>query len=146
MLLHWNIFAFSQKQIYSSCLHAWYLYDIILFYSIISTLPLYYLLKIPIALITILFILLISFCTVGVEADCVEGLYNLGLVNLKLNSEQEAHNAFDKLHTILPRWTIYLLNHRNHCDAYISLCFIELYWIELYCIVLHCILMYCILF
>ena len=40
---------------------------------------------------------------VGVEADCVEGLYNLGLVNLKLNSEQEAHNAFDKLHTILPR-------------------------------------------
>jgi hypothetical protein len=42
--------------------------------------------------------------TVGVEADCVEGLYNLGLVNLKLNSEQEAHNAFDKLHTILPRY------------------------------------------
>lgn len=39
---------------------------------------------------------------VGVEADCVEGLYNLGLVNLKLNSEQEAYNAFDKLHTILP--------------------------------------------
>jgi hypothetical protein len=39
-----------------------------------------------------------------VEADCVEGLYNLGLVNLKLNSEQEAHNAFDKLHTILPRY------------------------------------------
>lgn len=41
---------------------------------------------------------------VGVEADCVEGLYNLGLVNLKLNAEQEAHNAFDKLHTILPRY------------------------------------------
>jgi intraflagellar transport protein 88 len=39
---------------------------------------------------------------VGVEADCVEGLYNLGLVNLKLSSEQEAYNAFDKLHTILP--------------------------------------------
>ena len=41
--------------------------------------------------------------SVGVEADCVEGLYNLGLVNLKLNAELEAHNAFDKLHTILPR-------------------------------------------
>ena len=39
---------------------------------------------------------------VGVEADCVEGLYNLGLVNLKLSSEQEAYNAFDKLQTILP--------------------------------------------
>lgn len=44
-----------------------------------------------------------SLLIVGVEADCVEGLYNLGLVNLKLNAEQEAHNAFDKLHTILPR-------------------------------------------
>jgi intraflagellar transport protein 88 len=39
---------------------------------------------------------------VGVEADCVEGLYNLGMVNLKVGAEQEAHNAFDKLHTILP--------------------------------------------
>lgn len=50
-------------------------------------------------------IYLLSFTAVGVEADCVEGLYNLGLVNLKLNSEQEAHNAFDKLHTILPRYS-----------------------------------------
>lgn len=47
--------------------------------------------------------LYLSLIIVGVEADCVEGLYNLGLVNLKLNAEQEAHNAFDKLHTILPR-------------------------------------------
>lgn len=39
---------------------------------------------------------------VGVEADCVEAIYNLGLVNLRLNAVQEAHHAFDKLHTILP--------------------------------------------
>jgi intraflagellar transport protein 88 len=39
---------------------------------------------------------------VGVEADCVEAIYNLGLVNLKLNAVQEAHHAFDKLHTVLP--------------------------------------------
>ena len=39
---------------------------------------------------------------VGVEADCVEGIYNLGLVNLKAGSLEEAHQAFDKLHTILP--------------------------------------------
>lgn len=39
---------------------------------------------------------------VGVEADCVEAIFNLGIVNLKLNAIQEAHHAFDKLHTILP--------------------------------------------
>jgi len=39
---------------------------------------------------------------VGVEADCIEGIYNLGLVNLKCGSLEEAHQAFDKLHTILP--------------------------------------------
>lgn len=39
---------------------------------------------------------------VGVEADCVEAIFNLGLVNLRLNAVQEAHHAFDKLHTILP--------------------------------------------
>jgi intraflagellar transport protein 88 len=38
---------------------------------------------------------------VGVEADCVEAIYNLGLVNLKLNNMQEASSAFDKLHTSL---------------------------------------------
>lgn len=38
---------------------------------------------------------------VGVEADCVEAIYNLGLVNLKLNNLQEASSAFDKLHTSL---------------------------------------------
>jgi len=39
---------------------------------------------------------------IGVEADCVEGIFNLGLTNLKLNAISEAHQAFDKLHTILP--------------------------------------------
>ena len=39
---------------------------------------------------------------VGVEADCIEAIFNLGLVNMKLNAYQEAHGAFDKLHTILP--------------------------------------------
>lgn len=39
---------------------------------------------------------------VGVEADCIEAIFNLGLVNLKLNSFDEAHGAFDKLHTMLP--------------------------------------------
>ncbi|CAK9252804.1 unnamed protein product [Sphagnum jensenii] len=39
---------------------------------------------------------------VGVEADCVEAIFNLGLVNLRLNSYNEAHGAFDKLQTILP--------------------------------------------
>lgn len=39
---------------------------------------------------------------VGVEADCIEAIYNLGLVNLELSAIEEAKNAFDKLHTILP--------------------------------------------
>lgn len=39
---------------------------------------------------------------IGVEADCVEGIFNLGLTNLKLNAISEARQAFDKLHTILP--------------------------------------------
>lgn len=39
---------------------------------------------------------------VGVEADCVEAIYNLGLVNLKINANSEAHQAFDKLYSILP--------------------------------------------
>ena len=40
---------------------------------------------------------------VGVEADCVEAIYNLGLVNLKLGSDLEAKQAFNKLHSILPK-------------------------------------------
>lgn len=39
---------------------------------------------------------------VGVEANCVEALFNLGLVNLRLNIIAEANQAFEKLYTILP--------------------------------------------
>ena len=39
---------------------------------------------------------------VGVEADCVEAIYNLGLTNIRLDALDQAHHAFDKLHTILP--------------------------------------------
>jgi intraflagellar transport protein 88 len=39
---------------------------------------------------------------IGVEADCVEAIYNLGQVNLKMDLVAEAHQAFDKLYTILP--------------------------------------------
>jgi intraflagellar transport protein 88 len=42
---------------------------------------------------------------VGVEADCIEAIYNLGLVNLKLQNFQEAQSAFDKLVTSLPSMT-----------------------------------------
>ena len=39
---------------------------------------------------------------IGVEADCVEAIFNLGLVNKRLEAYAEAMQAFDKLHTILP--------------------------------------------
>ncbi|KAJ1448492.1 hypothetical protein M885DRAFT_450175 [Pelagophyceae sp. CCMP2097] len=39
---------------------------------------------------------------IGVEADCVEAIYNLGLVNLKVEEWSEALQAFEKLHTIVP--------------------------------------------
>lgn len=42
---------------------------------------------------------------VGVEADCVEAIFNLGLVNLKLTNFQEAQSAFDKLVSSLPSMT-----------------------------------------
>merc|ERR1719238_830441 len=39
---------------------------------------------------------------IGVEADCVESIYNLGLVNKRLGALGEAQQAFEKLHSILP--------------------------------------------
>mmetsp|Transcript_17796 Transcript_17796/g.54395 ORF Transcript_17796/g.54395 Transcript_17796/m.54395 type:complete len:682 (-) Transcript_17796:798-2843(-) len=39
---------------------------------------------------------------VGVEADCVEAIYNLGLVNLKLSAWTDALCAFEKLHQLVP--------------------------------------------
>lgn len=38
----------------------------------------------------------------GVEADCVEAIFNLGLVNLKLGALADAQQAYEKLHTIIP--------------------------------------------
>ncbi len=39
---------------------------------------------------------------IGVQADCVEAIYNLGLANVRMNSPEEARQAFEKLHTIIP--------------------------------------------
>jgi len=39
---------------------------------------------------------------VGVEADCVEAIYNLGLVNKRLGQLEDSLVAFKKLNTILP--------------------------------------------
>ena len=38
--------------------------------------------------------------SIGVSADCLEAIYNLGIVNVQLNRFQEAMLAFDKLHSI----------------------------------------------
>lgn len=38
----------------------------------------------------------------GVEADCVEAIFNLGLVNIKLGLLPDAQQAYEKLHTIIP--------------------------------------------
>jgi intraflagellar transport protein 88 len=39
---------------------------------------------------------------IGVEADCCEAIYNLGLVSKRSGSYAEALQAFDKLHTLVP--------------------------------------------
>ena len=39
---------------------------------------------------------------IGVEADCVEAIFNLGLVNRQLGALGEALQAFEKLHTLVP--------------------------------------------
>ena len=39
---------------------------------------------------------------IGVEADCVEAIFNLGLVNRQLGCVGEAIQAFEKLHTLVP--------------------------------------------
>jgi intraflagellar transport protein 88 len=39
---------------------------------------------------------------IGVEADCVEAIFNLGLVNKLLGALGEALQAFEKLHTLVP--------------------------------------------
>ena len=39
---------------------------------------------------------------IGVEADCVEAIYNLGLVNRRMGQLQDAAQAFRKLHRLVP--------------------------------------------
>jgi len=39
---------------------------------------------------------------IGVEADCVDAIFNLGLVNIQMGAIQEAHQAFQKLHALIP--------------------------------------------
>lgn len=39
---------------------------------------------------------------IGVEADCIEAIYNLGLVYKRLSYYNESLQAFEKLHTIIP--------------------------------------------
>lgn len=39
---------------------------------------------------------------IGVEADCAEAIFNLGLVHKRVDALGEALQAFDKLHTIVP--------------------------------------------
>ena len=39
---------------------------------------------------------------IGVEADCAEAIFNLGITNKKLGNLPEAMQAFEKLHSIVP--------------------------------------------
>lgn len=52
---------------------------------------------------------------IGVEADCVEAIYNLGLVYKRLGYYNESLQAFEKLHTIIPTSpeVIYQIGHIN---------------------------------
>ena len=39
---------------------------------------------------------------VGVQANCVEAIYNLGMTNIRLGLPDESLQAFEKLHTVTP--------------------------------------------
>ena len=49
---------------------------------------------------------------IGVEADCVEAIYDLGLVNLKMELWAEALQAFEKLHQVSTR--VSLSHYHSH--------------------------------
>jgi intraflagellar transport protein 88 len=53
---------------------------------------------------------------IGVEADCIEAIYNLGLVNIKMGIFNEALQAFEKLHSIVPNNTEVLYQMGNLHD------------------------------
>jgi intraflagellar transport protein 88 len=50
---------------------------------------------------------------IGVEADCVEAIYNLGLANKKLGAYKDSLQAFKKLHRIIPKDTQVLWHMAN---------------------------------
>ena len=39
---------------------------------------------------------------IGVQADCIEAIYNLGMVNIRMDCLYEAIQAFEKLNSIVP--------------------------------------------
>ncbi|RHY90697.1 hypothetical protein DYB37_004041 [Aphanomyces astaci] len=53
---------------------------------------------------------------IGVEADCIEAIFNLGLVNIKIGVLNEALQAFEKLHSIVPTNTEVLYQIANLHD------------------------------
>lgn len=54
---------------------------------------------------------------IGVEADCIEAIFNLGLVNKQLGILSEALQAFEKLHTIVPAAPEVIYHIANLCVA-----------------------------
>lgn len=54
---------------------------------------------------------------IGVEADCVEAIFDLGLVNKQLGIYPEAIQAFEKLHTLVPSSPEVLYHLGNLHDA-----------------------------
>ena len=59
---------------------------------------------------------------VGVEANCIEALFNLGLVNLRLGAVAEANQAFEKLYTILPSASEVFLSESSKTRVEKTLC------------------------
>ena len=39
---------------------------------------------------------------IGVQSDCIEAIYNLGMVNIRMDAIYEAIQAFEKLHSVCP--------------------------------------------
>lgn len=52
-----------------------------------------------------------------IQVDCVEAIYNLGLVNMHLGLPGESLQAFEKLHTIVPNNTEVIYHIANLYEA-----------------------------
>ncbi|CAM9126724.1 unnamed protein product [Ectocarpus fasciculatus] len=57
---------------------------------------------------------------IGVEVDCVEAIYNLGLVNIHLGLPGDSLQAFEKLHTIIPNNTEVIYHIANLYEAHME--------------------------